>query len=293
MSTVPLLVDADWLVAHRSDQNIRIYDVSISHGKTEAGEPFTTSGRETYEAEHIPGAAHADVFGDLADTQSPYAFTSLDHDTFAQRAGALGIGPDTHVVLYDQGGNLWATRLWWNLRLEGFDRVSVLDGGLGAWKAAGHEIEQGGSNSYPAESFSGERRPELLATKESILAGIGDPAGVLVNSLEPQTFRGEVDTYGYGRPGRIPDSVNVFFGDLVTEDGRVGGLELVRPQFAEAGALDEDKSVVTYCGGGIAATFLAFQLARLGREDVAVYDGSMNEWVSDESLPLEVGEPTA
>ena len=289
MSTVPLLVDAAWLAAHRADPNIRIYDVSISHGKTEAGESFTASGRESYEAEHIPGAAHADVFGDLADTESPHAFTSLDHDTFAERAGALGIGADTHVVLYDQGGNLWATRLWWNLRLEGFDRVSVLDGGLGAWKSAGFDTEQGGGNSYPATTFTGERRPELLATKESVLAGIGNPEGVLVNSLEPQTFRGEVDTYGYGRPGRIPDSVNVFFGDLVTEDGRVGGLDLVRPLFADAGALGEDKSVVTYCGGGIAATFLAFQLARLGRDDVAVYDGSMNEWVSEESLPLEIG----
>ncbi|EME19805.1 sulfurtransferase [Rhodococcus triatomae] len=289
MSTVPLLVDADWLDARRSDESIRIYDVSISHGKNEVGEPFTTSGRDSYEAEHIPGAAHADVCGDLAETDSPYAFTSLDHDTFAARAGALGIGPATHVVLYDQGGNLWATRLWWNLRLEGFDRVSVLDGGLGAWKAAGKEAEKGGGNSYPATVFTGERRPELLATKESILAGIGNPDGVLVNSLEPQTFRGEVDTYGYGRPGRIPDSVNVFFGDLVAEDGRVGGLDQVRPLFAEAGALDEDKAVVTYCGGGIAATFLAFQLARLGRDDVAVYDGSMNEWVSDESLPPEVG----
>ncbi|OLL16241.1 MULTISPECIES: sulfurtransferase [unclassified Rhodococcus (in: high G+C Gram-positive bacteria)] len=289
MTTVPLLVDAAWLATHRSDENIRIYDVSIAHGQTDSGKSFTRSGRESYEAEHVPGAAHADVLGDLAVADSPYAFTILDHDTFARRAGALGIGADSHVVLYDQGGNLWATRLWWNLRLEGFDRLSVLDGGLGAWKAAGFETEKDSSNSYPAATFVGERRPELLATKESVLAGIGNPNGVLVNSLEPETFRGDVDTYGYGRPGRIPDSVNVFFGDLVTEDGRVRGLDFVRPLFAEAGALDEDKSVVTYCGGGIAATFLAFQLARLGRDDVAVYDGSMNEWVSDESLPLEIG----
>lgn len=288
MSTVPLLVDAAWLAAHRTDVNVRVYDVSIAQGQDEDGEYHPTTGRKSYEAEHIPGAAHADVFGDLANAESAFAFSSLDHDTFAQRAGALGIGSDVHVVLYDQGGNLWATRLWWNLRLEGFDRVSVLDGGLGAWRSAGFETEEG-ANAYPATIFTGERRPELLATKDSILAGIGNSHGVLVNSLEPQTFRGEVDTYGYGRPGRIPDSVNVFFGDLVTADGRVGGLDLVRPLFAAVGALDEAKPVVTYCGGGIAATFLAFQLARLGRDDVAVYDGSLNEWASDESLPLEVG----
>ncbi|MGV0834522.1 sulfurtransferase [Mycolicibacterium thermoresistibile] len=289
MTTVPLLVDADWLAAHRSDEHLRIYDVSISHGRTDSGEPFIRSGREAYEAEHIPGAAHADVFGDLAKADSPHAFTVLDHDTFAQRAGALGIGADSHVVLYDRGGNLWATRLWWNLRLEGFDRVSVLDGGLGAWKAAGFDTEKGSSNSYPPATFVGERRPELLATKDSVHAAIGDSGTVLVNALEPATFRGEADTYGYGRPGRIPDSVNIFFGELLTEDGRFGDLDVVRQRFDEIGALDESTSVVSYCGGGIAATVLAFELARLGRGDAAVYDGSMSEWVSDESLPLEVG----
>ena len=113
MTTIPLLVDAAWLAAHRADEGVRIYDVSISHGQSESGAPFARSGREPYEAEHIPGAAHIDVFGDLADTDSPYAFAILDHDTFTQRAGARGIGADNHVVLYDQGGNLWATRLWW------------------------------------------------------------------------------------------------------------------------------------------------------------------------------------
>jgi thiosulfate/3-mercaptopyruvate sulfurtransferase len=288
MTDTPLLVDTTWLAAHRAEPNIRIFDVSIYQGPKDAGDSITDSGRTSYESEHIPGSAHADVFTNLADTAAPFSFTHLDHKTFAQRAGALGIGGDVHVVLYDQGGNLWATRLWWNLRLAGFDRVSVLDGGLPAWRTAGLETEQG-NNTYSAETFTGTYRPELLATKESILARIGDSDKVLINSLEPNTFRGEVDTYGYGRPGRIPDSVNVFFGDLVTEEGRVRDLGEVKSLFEEAGALDDNNAVTTYCGGGIAATFLAFQLARLGRDDVAVYDGSMNEWVNDETLPLEVG----
>nr|WP_205739541.1 rhodanese-like domain-containing protein [Georgenia sp. SYP-B2076] len=111
----------------------------------------------------------------------------------------------------------------------------------------------------------------------------------LVNSLDRATFEGTRVTYA--RPGRIPGSSNVFVGELLSPDGGARDAEELRPAFAAAGALEEDTKVVTYCGSGIAATYLAFNLARLGRDDVAVYDGSMTEWAADESLPLEVGAP--
>src|SRR5690606_33728478 len=125
----------------------------------------------------------------------------------------------------------------------------------------------------------------------TVAAAIDDDGVVLVNALDPATFRGE--SKSYARPGRIPSSVNIPFQDLSDEDGRVRDIDEVRELFAKTGTLDEDKRVITYCGGGIAATFVAFDLARLGRTDVAVYDGSLNEWTADPSLPMEVSEPTA
>src|SRR5690606_29100996 len=132
-----------------------------------------------------------------------------------------------------------------------------------------------------AATFVARRRPELLADRDAVAAAIDDDKVVLVNALDPATFRGE--TKSYARPGHIPSSVNIPFEDLVAEDGRFRDAGEVRDLFSDAGTLDEGKRVVTYCGGGIAATRVAFDLARLGRPDIAVYDGSLNEWTADPS----------
>ncbi len=287
MTTHPFLVDPAWLSDHRDDENIRIVDVAAETGRQEGLGQFNLSfGPKLYARAHIPGAVHADLVADLADSDAAVPFMALDSTTFADRLGALGVGPDSHVVIYDQGGNIWSARLWWNLRLEGFDNVSILDGGLPAWQAAGLPT-RAGVESYPATKFVARRRPELYADKESVLAAIGDESTLLVNSLDPATFRGENDSYG--RPGRIPGSVNVPYPDLIAEDGRLRVINDVREAFEKAGTLDADRKIVTYCGGGLAASLLAFDLFLLGRDDVAVYDASMYEWGPDVDLPLEVG----
>jgi thiosulfate/3-mercaptopyruvate sulfurtransferase len=288
MPVSTLLVDPAWLNSRLDDPRIRIVDVTtFLYIDPNGTNHRLSSGRDAYEKEHIPGAVFGDLLADFSDPAAPLPFTVLDSDAFAERIGALGVGEGTHVVVYDQGGpNMWATRLWWNLRLEGFDDVSVLDGGLAAWKEAGFATASGTERKEPA-TFVARRRPELLADRDAVAAAIEDDKVVLVNSLDPATFRGE--TQSYPRPGHIPSSVNIPFEELIAEGGRFRDAGEVRDLFSEAGTLDEGKRVVTYCGGGIAATRVAFDLARLGRSDIAVYDGSLNEWTSDPSLPLETG----
>jgi len=123
-------------------------------------------------------------------------------------------------------------------------------------------------------------------TKEDVLKAIDDENVVIINSLNEATHNGEVNTYG--RPGHIPGSVNVFFG--LHSDPKTKELyddETLRETFEKVGALDPNKKVITYCGGGIAATWNALILNKLGQNNVAVYDGSMTEWANDPSLPLE------
>jgi rhodanese-related sulfurtransferase len=129
-------------------------------------------------------------------------------------------------------------------------------------------------------------RDELLATRDELLAALGDTGTVVVNSLRPELFRGE-EAGRRPRPGRIPGSVNVPFTDLYDDAGLLRPAEQLRPLFAEVGALDAQR-VVTYCGGGIAAASDALALATLG-VDAALYDGSLNEWASDPELPMDTG----
>lgn len=293
---LPLVVDGAWLQARLDDPKLRILDAT-THLKLPAGDGnySLSSGKKSFASEHIPGAIFADLLEDLADPDAKFPMTVPSSARFAERLGALGVGDEHLVVVYDQLDvargpefyQFWASRLWWQLRLEGFTNVVVLEGGLGRWKREGRPVTDV-VQIHPPAVFTARRRPELLAEIDDVARAIDDPRAVLVNVLDDDTFTGKKQTYA--RPGRIPSSEHVFFGLLVDpETGGYRSPEQVRPLFEAAGALDPAKRPIAYCGGGIAATVAALQLARLGRDDVAIYDGSMTEWASDPSRPLEVG----
>ncbi|MFM9150212.1 MAG: sulfurtransferase, partial [Solirubrobacterales bacterium] len=206
-------------------------------------------------------------------------------EAFAEVIGRYGIGNDTAVVVYDTTAGMWASRLWWMLRVFGHDKVAVLDGGWAKWEEDGRPVT-GDAGEAPAPAvFTPIFRGELVATKDEVADAVDDSGVVLVNALWPELFRGEAKT-PLDRAGRIPGSVNVPFTEVANEDGTLRSPEEVREIFTRAGA--DGKSVVTYCGGGIAATFDALALATAGVE-AAVYDGSLVEWVADPELALETG----
>lgn len=276
-SSHPRLVDPSWLSEHLGDPSIRIVDATV-HLRFDEDGAHTESGRETYQAAHVPGATFADQLLDLTehDGEAPFAAARSEH--FAEVMGGLGIGNEHTVVVYDHVNGIWATRLWWQLGLEGHDDVVVLDGGLRAWQDAGHPVATGGAV-YPATTFTPHRRAQRVVSTADVEAATQDPSVLLINSLARGSFA----------EARIPGSVNVPFDELVDEQGRLRGADELRPLFDSVGALDPTVSPVTYCGGGIAATAVAFALQGLGRGDVAIYDGSMTAWTSDASRPLERG----
>ncbi|MGX1768680.1 sulfurtransferase [Dietzia sp. NPDC055340] len=284
----PLSVSPRWLHDHLNDENLVVVDAT-NHLPVPTDGPYVPeSGAQTYRAEHIPGALFADLLGDFADPAAAEPWTAPDHERFAAAAGALGIGDGATVVVYDQHDGFWATRFWWHLRYEGFDQVTVLDGGLPAWKAAGFEVTDVVPEPTP-RTFTGTRRPGLIRSTDEVAANLDDEGTVLVNVLDEATYRGEVDTYA--RRGHIPGSINLpVFTLRDPASGALRPVEELRAEFESAGLLDTDMRVVTYCGGGIAATGVAHALALAGRDDVAIYDGSMTAWAGNPELPLVTGE---
>ncbi len=280
------LVTGDWLQGHLDDPDLRVFDCTTYLASAEGtGQPYrVVSGRDDYDAGHIPGAGFLDLQGDFSVADSPYRFTLPAPDDAAAAFGRHGIGDDTRVVLYSRKSPIWATRFWWMLRWLGFDNAAVLDGGYDKWGADGRPVSTGPC-SYSAAVLSAYPRPELFADKDDVLAAIGDTGTCTINALSPEMHAGEDPRYG--RPGRVPGSVNVPAGGQVDpETKELRSPETVARAFAAAGA-DPDKRIIAYCGGGIAATLDAFLLHQLGYTDIAVYDNSMSEWATDETLPIE------
>jgi thiosulfate/3-mercaptopyruvate sulfurtransferase len=284
-SPLPLLVDTDWLAARLGDSDLRVFDCSVTLVPI-AGGMRPQSGHAAWAAAHIPGSGYVDLIDDLADRASALPFMMPPAAQCAAALGRYGIGPGTRVVLYDSGGHMWATRIWWMLRALGFDAAAVLDGGLAKWRAEGRPLSTEPSR-YPATTFAPQLRPGLFVDKRHVQDTLGSAGVCLVNALSADEHAGRVSRTP--RPGRIPGSGNVPAGSLIDPaTGAYLPLAELREKFRAAGALDGCR-VVTYCGGGIAATSAAFTLLRLGAPEVAVYDGSLVEWSGDHSLPMETG----
>jgi thiosulfate/3-mercaptopyruvate sulfurtransferase len=287
-TTIGPLVSADWLALMLADAGLVVLDATVHlDPPRSAHEPYDVrSGRADWQREHIPGSRFADLIGELSDPDAPLPFTLPSSERFADALGRLGVGDDTTVVTYDGDIGMWAARLWWMLRVFGHDRVAVLDGGLAAWRAAGRAVTSEPGPPAPPARFTPRFRAELVADRDEVLSALEDPSIVLLNALSPETHRGEESRYG--RAGHIPGSINVPARSLLQSDGRFRRARELRSDFAESGALEADR-VIAYCGAGISATNDALALALLGRDDIAIYDGSLREWAADPELPLETG----
>ncbi len=285
MTTLPgPLVSTEWLAEHLDQPDLRILESTAwLDPPTTEGKPYDIrSGRADWEAGHIPHSAFADVQHDLAEPHPTLNFTFPSSERFAAGISALGVEDGTKVVIYDRNGMTWATRVWWLLRAYGFDDAAVLDGGWKAWTDEGRPTSTDPAPRHTA-TFAPRPRPETIADRREVQ----DRPACLLNALAPDVFRGE--TNRYGRAGRIPGSVNVYAKELVDPDtGRLVGRDELRKRLDDVGALTGER-VVSYCGAGISATLDAFALTLLGARDVAVYDGSMSEWVADPALPLDRG----
>ena len=288
--TVPALVETDWLEQHLLEPDLRVLDCTVFlRFDPETGTRGAETGRADWEQAHIPGAAFADLLSDLSETDNPrFPMEMPTAEKFAASMSALGVSNDSAVVLYDAAGNMWAARVWWMLRAFGFTNAGVLNGGWKKWEAEGRPTASETPDITPG-NFTPNPQPELIAQKEDVLASINEGSTCILNALGAEDFRGEGPPK-YARSGRIPSSVNVpAMGAIVDPDtATYRSANELQAHFGEAGATEREK-VITYCGGGIAASSAAFALHLIGVNNVAVYDGSMSEWANDPEMPMEQG----
>ena len=277
------LVSTEALASMLGQPDVRVFDCT-THLRPHPTKPYeVVSGREDYLAAHIPGAAFIDLQGDLSNNDSPLRFTYPGHDAVAEAAGRLGIGDGLKIVLYSQTAPQWAARIWWMLRAVGFDNAAVLDGGLAKWMAEGRRVDSGEAT-YPVATLTPSPRSGLIVQKDEVLGGLGQSEVCTINALSAEQHAGGGRIYG--RAGHIAGSVNVPSAGLLDPDTQAFlPAEEIAKHFDAVGA-DKGKRIVTYCGGGIAASTTALLLTMLGHDNIGLYDNSLSEWAPEESLPM-------
>jgi thiosulfate/3-mercaptopyruvate sulfurtransferase len=276
------LVTTDWLAAHLHDAGVKVVDASF---KLPGVLPLP---KDDYLAAHIPGAVFFDVDA-VSDHSSPLPHMFPSAEQFGRDVGALGIGNDDTVVIYDAGGWVAGPRAWWMFLSYGHDKVRILDGGLKKWRAEGRPVEGGAVTAKPA-TFAAAYDARRVRSINEMIANVASRAEQVIDARAGDRFEGRVAEPRPGlRSGHIPNSRNLPYNQLFdAATGAMKPLEELCKAFAGAG-VDVDKPIVTSCGSGVSAAVLTLALYRLGVRGSALYDGSWSEWGQADGPPVATG----
>jgi thiosulfate/3-mercaptopyruvate sulfurtransferase len=276
------LVSTQWLADHMNAPDVHIVDATWF---------LPNSGRDPraeFEQQHIPGAVFFDVDG-VVDSNNPLPHMLPSPEKFSSAMRELGLGDGNRIVVYDTTGTVMAAhRVWWTIRVFGHEDVAVLDGGLGKWVAEGRPVEDMAAR-LSRRHFTSHVNNTLVRSREQILHNLETGREQVIDVRSAGRFNGTEPEPREGlRSGRIPGSMNLPFQKVLDMDnhGTMRPAAELKVIFEESG-LDLSKPIVTSCGSGVTASTIAFALHMIGKDDVAVYDGSWTEWGADETCPIE------
>jgi thiosulfate/3-mercaptopyruvate sulfurtransferase len=273
-----VLVGTDWLDEHVGDSDLRIIEVDED----------TTA----YDKGHIEGAVGWNWATDLhAKVGREYVNRSELSDLLAR----AGVTEDTTVILYGGNNNWFAAYAYWILKLRGFDRVKLLNGGRKKWELESRELVQDVPAPRPTGfTIAGPERPEIRALRDDVLAKVGTDVG-LVDVRSPEEFRGEklapdhLPQEQSQVPGHIPGAANVPWAKAANEDGTFKGADELRALY-EGEGIAPGKEVIAYCRIGERSSHTWFALTELlGYPNAKNYDGSWTEYGSLVGAPVEKG----
>jgi thiosulfate/3-mercaptopyruvate sulfurtransferase len=278
------LVSTEWLAAHLHDPDLRLLDGSFKMPGV------TPTAAADYRVRHIPGAVFFDI-DEVSDQNSTLPHMLPNAAGFAAAMDRLGIRTDARVVVYDSAGLGGAARVWWMFRAFGHDQIAILDGGLPKWLSEGRPITDVVPTPVPvSRPYRAQFQPALVRDKAQLLGNLQTKQEQVLDARTRERFEGNADEPWPGRrPGRIPGSLNLPYNRLADPATKtMRPQEELQKEYDGAG-ISLENPVVTSCGSGITACVLAFGLYLIGREDVAVYDGSWAEWGLPGSTPVATG----
>jgi thiosulfate/3-mercaptopyruvate sulfurtransferase len=276
------LVSTDWLAARLGEPTVAIIDASwFMPGSVR-------DAAAEYAERHIPGAVFFPI-DEICDHASNLPHMLSAPADFAVAVRRLGVRRDSEVVVYDSHGLFSAPRVWWTFRAMGHAQTFVLDGGLSKWIAEGRPLESGWRTPEHGD-FKARPDGSLVRDLEAVRAALESGAEQVVDARPADRFAGKAPEPRAGlRSGHMPGARNLPWNGVLTADGSLADVSQLRDTLETAG-IDLTAPIITTCGSGVSASLLALALARVGRPDVAVYDGSWSEWGARSDTPVAVDE---
>lgn len=277
----PDLVSTQWLADNLGTPGVVVLDASRH---------LPAVGRDArveFEAAHIPGARFLDL-ANLTDPDSPVPSALPTAEQLGAKLGALGIAAGDTIVIYDDSAVKTSARAWFALTAHGFEKVAILDGGLGKWRSEGRALESGMADISPLPAIS-LRPASGVRFKADMLANLDTQAEQVLDARgADRVFGHGIDPVHGGQNGRIPGALNLPFGQVFEEDGAFKSPADLRAAF-EAAGVDLTRPLTTSCGSGVTACVLLFAARLAGKHDVSLYDGSWQEWEADPATPKAQG----
>ena len=277
------LVTTEWLYEHLQDDNLRIVDIRGHVLPASEPHPHYFSHKAEYDESHIPNAVFVDWVTDLTDPDSPNGTQIAKPDAFAELIGNLGIDENTFVVAYDDANGMFSARLWWALNYYGHENVTVLNGGWQKWTAEERPISSDSPTIVPT-TFIAKPNLAIRTTIEQVEASLNGNIQ-LIDVRSPMEFAGKASRAK--RMGHIPGAINLPRKSLLAESGELLSLDALKDKIESAGIKADGAPIVTYCNGGVSATYGMLALKVAGFENVSMYDGSWKEWGNDETKPID------
>lgn len=274
------LVGTDWLEAHLDDADIRVIEISSTPEDT----AYHRDG-------HIPGAAWF-FWKDICWHPTDRQFTTPD--ALAERLGAIGIGPETTIVLYGDPVQ-YGTYAFWSFTMAGHANLKLLDGTRTKWAKEGRPLSKDTPEFSTVDYPPGEGDSSMRLGRDDIRDNLGRPGRFLLDVRSPEEYSGErvmeapKFDHGAERGGRIPGAVHLYFKNLLNDDDTFKSEDELRAAFEGVGATpDNAEEIVVYCRLSHRATFTWVAMTHiLGFDNVKIYDGSWTEWGSIVGFPVE------
>jgi thiosulfate/3-mercaptopyruvate sulfurtransferase len=274
------LVTPQWLNGHLADADLVVLDIRSA---------IDGGGAQAYAAGHIPKSVHSDY--DKAGwrvTRNNVPFMVPTVPELEKLIGDLGIDEDSHVVVVPAGVSVLdlgsATRTYWTLKYAGVKNISILDGGIAAWRMAGLPLETG-TNAPSPKIFTATIDKSILAEAADVESIEGKGGATLVDARPASFFLGKEKAPASKAYGRIPGALNIDSAEFYDSESN-----RLKPKAALAVVANTAPAgpVVNYCNTGHWAStdwFVFHEL--LGRKEAKLYAGSMVEWTSNDSRPIE------